>query len=168
MALPQSYSLMVDAPDPTGVPPMGLHPHVPIVMDAAPLHKRTQYIYRQFTGHVPHKNFRHSQFVTMEGVWKRVAVRHGVRYGREFFKHIVPAVLKPARTLWNQLIGFLFLSFGAIFGVKTVRYGMDYMKAPPSGGTGELIRLAMAGFCAFVMLWYGVSSFLRARRISRS
>jgi hypothetical protein len=104
----------------------------------------------------------------MEDVWKRLAVRHGVRYGHEFFKHIVPAVLKPARTLWNQLIGFLFLSFGAIFGLKTVRYAMDYRKAGPTGGTGELIRLAMAGFCTFVMVWYGASSFLRARKISRS
>ena len=53
MALPQSYSLLMDAPDTTGVPPMGLHPLVPIVVDAAPLHKRTQYLYRQFTGHFP-------------------------------------------------------------------------------------------------------------------
>jgi hypothetical protein len=104
----------------------------------------------------------------MEGVWKRPTVRQGVRFGREFTKHIVPAVLKPARMLWNQLIGFLFLSFSLIFGIKTVRYGMDYMKASPTGGTGELIRLAMAGFCTFVMAWYGISSFLRARRISRS
>jgi hypothetical protein len=52
-------------------------------------------------------------------------MRQGVQYGREFTKHIVPAILKPARTLWNQVIGFLFLSFAAIFGFKTVRYGMD-------------------------------------------
>ena len=104
----------------------------------------------------------------MEGVWKRVTVRHGVRYGREFVKHIVPAILKPAQILWNEVIGFLFLSFAVIFSFKTVRYSMDYMKAGPEGGTGELIRLAMAGFCTFLMAWYGVSSFLRARRISRS
>jgi hypothetical protein len=104
----------------------------------------------------------------MEGVWKRLTVRHAARYGREFFKHIIPAILKPALTLWNQVIGFLFLSFAVIFGFKTVHYAMDYMKAGPSGGTGELIRLAMAGFCTFLMAWYGVSSFLRARRISRS
>src|SRR5271157_3923323 len=34
MALPQSYSLSVDAPDATDVPPMGLHPLVPIVIDS--------------------------------------------------------------------------------------------------------------------------------------
>ena len=104
----------------------------------------------------------------MEEVWKRLTVRHGVQFGREFVKHIVPAILKPARTLWNQVIGFLFLSFSVIFGLKTVRYVLDYRKAGPDGGTGELIRLAMAGFCTFLMAWYGISSFLRARKISRS
>ena len=104
----------------------------------------------------------------MEGVRKRLTVRQGVRFGQEFVKHIVPAILKPARTLWNEVIGFLFLSFAAIFGFKTVRYGMDYAKAGPDGGTGELIRLAMAGSCTLLMGWYGVSSFLRARKISRS
>jgi hypothetical protein len=97
-------------------------------------------------------------------VWKRYTVRHG----REFLKHVVPAVVKPARILWNEVIGFLFLSFAVIFGFKTVRYAMDYANADPNGGTGELIRLAMAGFCTLVMAWYGISSFLRARKISRS
>ena len=111
---------------------------------------------------------RHERFVTMEGVWKRLNVRYGVRYGREFIKHIVPAILKPALTLWNEVIGFLFLSFAVVFGFKTVRYVMDFMKADPEGGGGELVRLVMAGFCTFIMAWYGISSFLRARKISRS
>jgi hypothetical protein len=104
----------------------------------------------------------------MEVVRKLPTIRQGVQFGREFTRHIVPAVLKPARTLWNQVIGFLFLSFSVIFGLKTVRYSMDYVKAGPDGGPGELIRLAMAGFCTFLMAWYGISSFLRARKISRS
>jgi hypothetical protein len=104
----------------------------------------------------------------MEGVWKRMTVRQGVRYGREFAKHVIPAILKPAKILWNEVIGFLFLSFAVVFGFKTVRYSMDYMKAGPQGGSGELVRLAMAGFCTFLMAWYGISSFLRARKISRS
>jgi hypothetical protein len=104
----------------------------------------------------------------MEVVRKLPTIRQGVQFGREFTRHIVPAVLKPARTLWNQVIGFLFLSFSVIFGLKTVRYGMDYVKAGSQVGPGELIRLAMAGFCTFLMAWYGISSFLRARKISRS
>ena len=128
----------------------------------------TQYTYRQFVGHLHSKSSSVTCFVTMEDVWKRFTVQQGVRYGHEFVRHIVPAVMKPARTLWNEVIGFLFLSFAAIFAFKTVRYGMDFVKAGPEGGTGDLIRVAMAGFCTFIMAWYGISSFLRARRISRS
>ena len=71
---------------------------------------------------------------------------------------MVPAVVKPARTLWNEVIGFIFLCFGVIFGFKAVRYAID----------GEMVRLVFAGFCTTMMLWFGVSSFLRARKISRS
>ena len=158
------YSLLVDAPDATGVPLMDMHPLVPIVVDGTPVHKRTQVLYRQFSDHIPYQNFRDGRFATMEGVWKRLTIR----YAREFLKHIIPAILKPARTLWNEVIGFLFLSFAAVFGFRAVHYAMDYRNGGPTGGTGALIRLAMAGFCTFVMAWYGVSSFLRARKISRS
>ncbi len=71
---------------------------------------------------------------------------------------MVPAVVKPARTLWNEVIGFIFLCFGVIFGFKTVRYALD----------GEHVRLAFAAFCTALMIWFGVGSFLRARKISRS
>lgn len=85
-----------------------------------------------------------------------------------FVKHVVPAILKPARSLWNQIIGFVFFCFGVIFGFKTATYAKDYLNTPETGGGGELVRLVLAGFCTLLMLWYGISSFLRARRISRS
>ena len=90
-----------------------------------------------------------------------------MRHGSMFLKHMLPALVKPARTLWNEVIGFLFLCFAALFGFKTVGYVRDYMNVSAGGG-GELVRLGMAGFCTLVMAWYGVSSFLRARKISRS
>ncbi len=97
-------------------------------------------------------------------MWQRLAVRHG----REFAKHVVPAVVKPARTLWNDFIAFLFCCFGVIFAFKTVRIAIDYSKSTPEDAMGHLVRLVMAGFCTLVMLWFGLSSFLRARKISRS
>jgi hypothetical protein len=77
-------------------------------------------------------------------------------------------VLKPARTLWNEVIGFLFLCFGVIFGFKAVRTYMDFAGAPPAEATGHLVRLITAGFCTLLMLYFGISSFMRARKISRS
>ena len=90
----------------------------------------------------------------MKAVWKRLAIGHA----RQFLKHVIPAVWKPVLTLWNEVIGFLFLVFGVIFGVQAVRYAM----------AGDPGRLFIAGFCTVVMAWFGVTSFLRARRIARS
>ena len=73
-------------------------------------------------------------------------------------KHIAPAVMKPARTLWNEIIGFFFLCLATVFGFQTVRAGMHH----------ELVRALCAGFCTLLMAWYGISSFVRARKISRS
>ncbi|MGD0498390.1 MAG: hypothetical protein ABSC23_08130 [Bryobacteraceae bacterium] len=87
-------------------------------------------------------------------MWQRKASR----IGGEFIRHVVPAILKPARTLWNEVIGFLFLTFGAIFGFHAVRYAIR----------GDVLRLVVAGISTAIMTAYGVSSFRRARKISRS
>ena len=87
--------------------------------------------------------------------------RLALHQGRLLVKHIMPAVIKPLHTLWNEVIGFLFLSFAVIFGGYAVRY---YLR----GGDGDGARLFVAAFCTLVMLWFGISSFLRARKISRS
>lgn len=83
------------------------------------------------------------------------------RTGRQagiFVKHVVPAVLKPARTLWNEVIGFVFLCIAVPLGIQTVRSGMHH----------EVVKTIMAGFCTLLLGAYGVGSFRRARKISRS
>ena len=97
-------------------------------------------------------------------VWQRDTVRHS----RAFLKHVVPAVIKPARTLWNEVIGFLFICLAVVFGAATVRSYLDLTKAAPDAAGGLLLRLVMGSFATFIVLYYGISSFLRARRISRS
>ncbi len=90
------------------------------------------------------------------------------RHGREFARHVIPAVVKPARTLWNEFIGFLFCCFAIIFGFKTAHLAIDFSNGAGEEGMGPVFRLAVAGFCTLLMLWFGVGSFLRARKISRS
>ncbi len=92
-------------------------------------------------------------FVTMELVNRQV-----IRHGRQFLNHVVPAVVKPARTLWNEVIGFLFLCLAIIFGFNGVR---AYL-------AGEAAKVWLAAPLTFIMAWFGITSFLRARRISRS
>ena len=101
-------------------------------------------------------------------MWTRLAGRVAARHGREFARHVVPAVIKPARTLWNEFIGFLFCCLAATFGFKAVRLALDYSKAGPEERGKDLVLLSMTGIIALVMLFYGLSSFLRARKISRS
>ncbi len=77
--------------------------------------------------------------------------------------HVVPAVVKPARTLWHEVIGFLFLSMAVLIAGSSIRILRNF-----TGNPGDIIRLAMAAFCVLLLGGYGISSFLRARKISRS
>jgi hypothetical protein len=91
-----------------------------------------------------------------------------LRQGRQFARHVIPAVVKPARTLWNQFIAFLFFCFAIIFGFKTAHLAIDFSSANAEEGMGPLFRLAVAGVCTLLMLGFGIGSFLKARKISRS
>jgi hypothetical protein len=91
-----------------------------------------------------------------------------MKTGRVFVKHVVPAVVKPARTLWNEVIGFVFLCIAVMFGFKAGRLYLDFAAAPPAEKGAALIRLSLAVFCTLLMAYFGVTSFLKARRISRS
>jgi hypothetical protein len=94
-------------------------------------------------------------------VWERVAVlagRKAVRQGKMFAEHVAPAIIKPARALWNQVIGFIFLCLAVPCANKTVRYAM----------AGDYPRLLIAGIPTILLGWFGLYSFLLARKISRS
>jgi hypothetical protein len=98
------------------------------------------------------------------GVWKHL----NARSGRQFVKHVVPAVLKPARTLWNEVIGFVFFCLAVYCGSGMVRAYMQLGGAPPDQVAGHLFRLVLSALATVLMLYFGVTSFLRARKISRS
>jgi hypothetical protein len=83
------------------------------------------------------------------------------RTGRQagmFLRHVVPAVIKPARTLWNEVIGFIFLCVASIFAFNAVRGWMHH----------DLVRMSLAGLGTVLLGGYGIGSFRRARKISRS
>jgi uncharacterized membrane protein len=97
-------------------------------------------------------------------VWQRQAIRHSGK----FLKHIVPAVVKPMHSLWNEVIGFFFLCFAVFFGFRVFHYYTQYTEAPPAMAASEFMRVVITAFFAVVFVCFGVSSFLKARRISRS
>jgi uncharacterized membrane protein YwzB len=86
-----------------------------------------------------------------------------VNQGYELIHHLLPAVLRPARTLWHEIIGFLFLALAAWpipSGIRAIRE-LD-------AGKGSVVRLILTVVFVTIMAGYGVSSFRRARKISRS
>jgi hypothetical protein len=118
----------------------------------------SQVYYRQFKALTPEPEYSCVSGLCYDDTVKRSAVQQGVKQGRLLIQHVLPAVWKPIHSLWNEVIGFLFLSLATIFAF----YGVRYFRAHDSG------RLSLAIFCTLLMVWFGVSSFLRARKISRS
>jgi hypothetical protein len=82
---------------------------------------------------------------------------------KSFVSNVVPAVIKPLRVLWNEVIGFMFIVFAIIFAFSLFRRFRSF-----DGDPGQLFGLAAAGLFVAMMLGYGLFSFLRARKISRS
>jgi hypothetical protein len=81
-----------------------------------------------------------------------------VRNSGAFVKHVVPAAVKPLHSLWHQFLAFAFL---ALAGYIAFKMWKDAARTSP-------IFMAIAGFSALVLGVYGISSFVKARRISRS
>lgn len=79
----------------------------------------------------------------------------------EFQRHIVPAVIKPLRVVWNQSIAFLFLSLTVIGAF------MVYREFHRREDLDAALALVLGGLFVGMMAFYAVSSLLKARRISR-
>ncbi len=82
---------------------------------------------------------------------------------RKFIRHVVPGIIRPVHILWNQVIGFLFivLAIGTVPSIFRAWREFD-------GEGKDFWRLGLTLAFGVIMGGYGVSSFLRARKISRS
>ncbi|HMD50124.1 MAG TPA: hypothetical protein VKG79_13540 [Bryobacteraceae bacterium] len=75
---------------------------------------------------------------------------------KKFLGHVVPGVIRPIHILWNQVIGFFFIVLAAIFGYRAFQ---------AKEHTGLQL---VGGAFALLMACYGISSFWKARKISKS
>ncbi len=82
---------------------------------------------------------------------------------RTFLSHVVPQLIRPLRVLWNEVIGFVFLVL-ALLAAPSLYRGIRNFQ----GDADSLFRIVFAAIFSLVMLGFGIGSFLRARRISRS
>jgi hypothetical protein len=81
---------------------------------------------------------------------------------RKFASSVLPEVIRPLRVLWNELIAFLFFVFFVVAAVATWR------SVQSSGGSVEgMGRAVLSGIFGFIMLIYGIQSFVKSRRVGR-
>ncbi len=85
----------------------------------------------------------------------KVAKTVKVEHARKFATHVVPEVVRPARVIWNQAIGGVF----ALFAVSFLTWAVQHREHVPG--------LIGAAFLSAIMLFFAVTSFLKARQISR-
>ncbi len=85
-----------------------------------------------------------------------------VARGFQFFRHVVPAIIRPLRVLWNQVIGFFFfvLAFWAL--PRTVRSVREF-----DGGPESFFRLLLSGLFIALMAGFGIYSFWRAHQVPK-
>ena len=81
----------------------------------------------------------------------------------KFMSHVMPGIVRPLHALWNEVIGFLFLVFAAICAYYVFNAVRHF-----AGTIEDLVHIVFPALFGLVMAYFGVSSFLRARRISRS
>ena len=90
-----------------------------------------------------------------------------VTQGYQLARHLLPALIRPARTLWHEVIGFLFLALA----VWPIPSGIRTLRELNAGqGSDAKLVLSLVVTVAFVtiMAGFAISGFRRARKISRS
>jgi hypothetical protein len=81
---------------------------------------------------------------------------------KSFLGHVLPKVILPLRILWNEMIGFLFL----LIAVPAILSAIKYFRKVEQDADNLFWAFLTAIFAA-VMVFFGIHSFVRARRISR-
>jgi uncharacterized membrane protein len=79
------------------------------------------------------------------------------------YGHVMPRIVRPLHALWNEVIGFLFIVFAVVAGFYVVRAVRGF-----DGDVEGLVHIVLPALFGALMAYFGISSFLRARKISRS
>jgi len=89
-------------------------------------------------------------------------MKPSIGLARKFLEAVLPGVIRPLHSLWNEILGFLFLLL-AILMVRPVWRGWQEIDQGPE----HLLRFLLSVFMFAVMLGFGIHAFWKARRISR-
>ena len=80
-----------------------------------------------------------------------------------FLGHVLPGIIRPMHALWNEVIGFLFIVL-AIWAAPSAWRNIRSI----DGNYESLFKAAISVGFAALMAYFGISSFLKARKITRS
>ncbi len=86
-----------------------------------------------------------------------------VSRGRQFIQCVLPAVMRPLRVLWNQIIGFVFLVLAIWALPRCISSVREF-----DGQMESLFRLLLSCLFVFIMGAFGAYSFLRAHKAGKS
>jgi hypothetical protein len=75
---------------------------------------------------------------------------------KKFLGHVIPGVIRPIHIIWNQAIGFVFIVLAVVFGYRIIR------------GKEPVSLQIIGGLFVLMIAWFGISSFWKARKISKS
>ena len=82
--------------------------------------------------------------------------------GIDAVRKMVPRFLSIARELGLEIVGFVFLAFGAVFVFGPFGFIQAYRQLPES-----MTRLVVSGVGAIMFAWFGYDSFRRAKKLAR-
>ena len=82
---------------------------------------------------------------------------------KKFYQAVMPGVVKPLHSLWNEVLGFLFIAIAALL-VRPMWRGFREMQTD----SAHLVKFLLSVFFFLVMLFFGLQAFWKARKISRS
>jgi hypothetical protein len=80
-----------------------------------------------------------------------------------FLGHVIPGIVRPMHALWNEVIGFIFIVL-AIWAAPSAWRNVRLA----AGDSEGLFKAAISVGFALLMAFFGISSFLKARKITRS
>jgi hypothetical protein len=80
-----------------------------------------------------------------------------------FLGHVLPGIIRPMHALWNEVIGFIFIVL-AVWAAPSAWRNIRLV----NGNSESFFKAAISVGFALLMAYFGISSFLKARKISRS
>jgi type VI protein secretion system component VasK len=81
---------------------------------------------------------------------------------KKFLSAVLPGVIRPLHSLWNEVLGFLFFLL-AVMMVRPVWTGWKELDQ----GAEHLLRFLLSAFMFVILLGFSIHAFWKARRISR-